>query len=107
MSAVSRKTIPSSSARWIVAIDSASSVVPYHADMPMQPRPSSETPSPCPSVRVFIVGVWPTAAGLRGSAAIVGRRYGGPEEENVEGAPRQASRDPRDRCSEGERLSAV
>src|SRR5438034_7939838 len=44
--------MPSSSARWIVAIDSSSSVGPYHADMPMQPSPCSETASPCPSVRV-------------------------------------------------------
>jgi hypothetical protein len=51
-SAVSRKVSPSSSARWIVAIDSWSSVDPYHADIPMQPSPCSETTSPCvPTVR--------------------------------------------------------
>src|SRR4051812_47112008 len=67
MSAVSRKKMPSSSARWIVAIDSPSSVSPYHADMPMQPRPSSETSSCCPSFRVLIERVWPLPYRLRGS----------------------------------------
>src|SRR3954453_12223472 len=59
--------MPSSSARWIVAIDSSSSVAPYQADMPMQPRPCSETVSPCPSVRVFMARVCSIADGLRGT----------------------------------------
>ena len=51
--------MPSSSARWIVAIDSSSSVGPYQADIPMQPRPCSETSSPCPSVRVSMSSRYP------------------------------------------------
>src|SRR5665647_1588657 len=54
MSAVSSRLIPRSSARWIVATDSSSSISPYQADIPMQPRPCAETTSPCPSVRVFM-----------------------------------------------------
>jgi hypothetical protein len=42
---------PELGARWIAAIDSCSSVGPYQADMPMQPRPSADTSRPWPSVR--------------------------------------------------------
>src|SRR6266568_673002 len=54
--AVSRKNIPSSMARWIVAMDSCSSAGPYDCDMPMHPRPRVETIKPClPSTRVGIM----------------------------------------------------
>src|SRR3954462_12154859 len=46
-SAVSRKSQPSSSARWMVAIDSSSSGTPYAQLIPMQPRPIAEVVSPC------------------------------------------------------------
>src|SRR6266542_3778607 len=43
MSAVSMNVTPSSSARWMVAIDSSQSAAPYHSLIPMQPRPWAET----------------------------------------------------------------
>ena len=95
--------MPSSSARWIVAIDSASSVAPYQADIPMQPSPCSETSSPCPSVRVSIAHATPQP-GLPRRFAIVAAAHGRPEAENLEVAPRQAPRDARDQRAEGERL---
>lgn len=52
MSAVSIRDMPISRARWIVRIDSASFVAPYHSVMPMQPRPIASTSRPClPSSR--------------------------------------------------------
>ena len=91
--------MPSSSARWIVAIDSSSSVSPYQADMPMQPRPCSETASPCPSVRVSMEAAY--------FSAIVAAGHGRPQAENLEVAPRQAPRDARDQRAERQRLPAV
>jgi hypothetical protein len=58
--------IPASSAAWIVAIDSSSSVGSYAWVMPKQPRPSAETvsaASPLPSVRVSTLTVIPLAGG--------------------------------------------
>src|SRR5512142_1127929 len=52
-SAVSSRVTPSSSARWSVATDSASCASPYDWVIPMQPRPTHETSSPCrPSLRL-------------------------------------------------------
>ncbi len=72
----------------------------------MQPRPCSETSSPCPSVRVSTRPRYPRGRGLR-TAAIVAAGHGRPEAENLEVAPRQASRDARDQRAEGERLPEV
>src|ERR671918_1924779 len=46
MSAVSSSVTPRSSARWMVAVASAWSGVPYAKLMPMQPRPWAEVVSP-------------------------------------------------------------
>src|SRR5450432_2441244 len=55
MSAVSRKVMPRSSARWMVATDSSQSVWPYHSLMPMQPRPCAETESsPSETLRMSV-----------------------------------------------------
>src|SRR4051812_37620733 len=57
--------MPRSSARWMVAIDSARSAGPYDWLMPMQPRPSADTARPPrPRVRVFM-----TASSSPGSPA--------------------------------------
>src|SRR5215213_5204892 len=55
MSAVSRKLTPSSRARWISAMEVASSAAPYTELRPMQPRPMAGRSMPVvPSVRVFM-----------------------------------------------------
>src|SRR5205823_10768324 len=95
MSAVSGRVVRGSSAGWMVAIDSSSSVGPYQADIPMQPSPISETSSPCPSVRVSTGSRYRAPWGYADSA-IVAAGHGRPEAENLEVAPRQASGDPRD-----------
>ena len=74
MSAVSMKVTPISSARWIVAIDSASSVSPYHADIPMHPSPTAETSRPWPSIRVCMPGRYPPVAILRRPMAVPKRK---------------------------------
>src|SRR5271170_2798539 len=67
MSAVSRNVTPSSSARWMVAIDSSQSAAPYHSLIPMQPRPWAETVrSPSLVVRISALLVTePGSSGLR------------------------------------------
>src|SRR5215218_4051778 len=50
------RLMPASSAAWIVAMLSARSAGPYMPDIPMAPRPISETTGPvAPSVRVVIM----------------------------------------------------
>jgi hypothetical protein len=72
-SAVSISVIPSSRARWITAIDVASSRAvsrSYDAVMPMQPRPMIPTSGPAlPSVVVCMRFIVPVGAMCRGGRA--------------------------------------
>ncbi|GGZ74292.1 hypothetical protein GCM10010371_37560 [Streptomyces subrutilus] len=43
---MSSSVTPASRAAWTVARDSARSLSPYRADIPMQPRPSGKTAGP-------------------------------------------------------------
>src|SRR5258705_6448517 len=103
MSAVSISVMPRSSARWIVRVDSSSSVSPYQADIPMQPRPSAPTSSPCPSFRVSMPRRYPQAGVLR-LLAILAPDHGCPAAKNIQVAPRQTPPHPLDPPGESEPL---
>jgi hypothetical protein len=72
----------------------------------MQPRPSAETSSPCPSIRLSIVRSYPLAGILR-RLSILATAHGRPQAKNIEIAPRQASGDAFDQRRQGERLRDV